>query len=259
MKVFVYGAGVLGSLYAARLQESGNDVTILARGDRLKEIQTQGIVLEHVLTGERTTTWVNAVEKLEGNDNFDLILVIVRKNQVSAILPALSANKGSSLVLFMVNNPSGYTEWIQAVGKERLLIGFPGAGGTRTDGVVRYHILEGVLQPTTFGELDGCKTERLKMVESLFQKAGFPTALCTNMSAWQKYHVAWVSPLANALYMVGVDGHRLARRPDVVILCVQAIREGFKALKSLGFPITPAKLKVFEVLPISLLGTVLRL
>ena len=134
MKVFVYGAGVLGSLYAARLQESGNDVTILARGDRLKEIQTQGIVLEHVLTGERTTTWVNAVEKLEGNDNFDLILVIVRKNQVSAILPALSANKGSSLVLFMVNNPSGYTEWIQAVGKERLLIGFPGAGGTRTDG-----------------------------------------------------------------------------------------------------------------------------
>ncbi len=30
MKILVYGAGVLGSLYAARLRESGQDVSILA-------------------------------------------------------------------------------------------------------------------------------------------------------------------------------------------------------------------------------------
>lgn len=30
MKILAYGAGVLGSLYAARLRESGQDVSILA-------------------------------------------------------------------------------------------------------------------------------------------------------------------------------------------------------------------------------------
>ena len=39
MKILVYGAGYIGSLYAAKLEESGNDVTILARGLWFKEIQ----------------------------------------------------------------------------------------------------------------------------------------------------------------------------------------------------------------------------
>jgi 2-dehydropantoate 2-reductase len=39
VKILVYGAGVLGSLYAAKLAESENDVTILARGQRLIEIR----------------------------------------------------------------------------------------------------------------------------------------------------------------------------------------------------------------------------
>ena len=34
MKILFYGAGVLGSLFAARLQESGQEVSILARGQR---------------------------------------------------------------------------------------------------------------------------------------------------------------------------------------------------------------------------------
>jgi len=34
-RILVYGAGPLGSLFAARLQEGGNDVSILARRKRL--------------------------------------------------------------------------------------------------------------------------------------------------------------------------------------------------------------------------------
>ena len=34
MRVLVYGAGVLGSQYAVRLQDAGHDVTLVARGDR---------------------------------------------------------------------------------------------------------------------------------------------------------------------------------------------------------------------------------
>ena len=39
MKILVYGAGTIGSLYAAKLKDAGHDVTILARGRRLHEIR----------------------------------------------------------------------------------------------------------------------------------------------------------------------------------------------------------------------------
>jgi 2-dehydropantoate 2-reductase len=42
----VYGAGVQGSLYAARLAETGHDVTLLARGARLEMLGARGVVLE---------------------------------------------------------------------------------------------------------------------------------------------------------------------------------------------------------------------
>ena len=51
---------------------------------------------------------------------YDLVVVVMRKNQVPAVLPILSANQRTLSVLFMVNNPSGYDDWIQAVGRDRL-------------------------------------------------------------------------------------------------------------------------------------------
>jgi len=64
MKILFYGAGVLGSLYAARLQGAGQEVSILARGQRLADIREHGIFLEDGDTGKRTTTRVKAVDRL---------------------------------------------------------------------------------------------------------------------------------------------------------------------------------------------------
>ncbi len=41
MKILIYGAGVIGSLFAAKLFFSGQDVTVLARGKRFEEISKQ--------------------------------------------------------------------------------------------------------------------------------------------------------------------------------------------------------------------------
>ena len=38
-KIFVFGAGVLGSLYAGKLHQAGYEVTLLARGNRLAELK----------------------------------------------------------------------------------------------------------------------------------------------------------------------------------------------------------------------------
>ncbi|HYO18130.1 MAG TPA: 2-dehydropantoate 2-reductase N-terminal domain-containing protein, partial [Dermatophilaceae bacterium] len=77
------GAGVLGSLFAARLKDSGHDVTALARGKRFDEIAAQGIVLEHALKGTRSVTRVAVTRELRPDDCYDLVLVVMRRNQVA--------------------------------------------------------------------------------------------------------------------------------------------------------------------------------
>lgn len=47
-KILVYGAGPLGSVFASKLKQGGNDVSILARGTRLGELREHGIVLVDV-------------------------------------------------------------------------------------------------------------------------------------------------------------------------------------------------------------------
>ena len=233
-------------------------MTVLARGKRFDEIQAQGIVLEHALKGTRSVTAVDVTRDLKPDDSYDLVLVVMRRNQVADVLPALAASRKTPLVVFMVNNPLGYAEWLKAVGRDRLLVGFAGAGGTRVQGVVYYHVVSPLLQPTTFGEPEGGVTERVEAVARIFKRAGFPTAVCSDMDAWQKTHVAWVSAMANGLYMAGGSGEALASRPDVLRLTVLAIREGFAVLRALGIPVTPGKLRAFERIPRPILVAVLR-
>ncbi|MBE9103381.1 ketopantoate reductase family protein [Vacuolonema iberomarrocanum] len=257
MKVLFYGAGVIGSLYAARLQEAGCDVSILARGQRLKDLRKYGIGLEQALTGKQTIVHVNVVEQLSPEDAYDLIVVAMRKNQVSAILPILSAHQRTPNVLFMVNNPSGYEEWLQAVRRERLLLGFPGAGGTLEGHIVRY-LVSSRIQPTILGEPNGQVTPRLREIARTFKRAGFPVAISRNIDAWQKTHVALVTPIANALYMAGGDRYRLVQMPEALHLMVRAMREGFQVLQALDIPITPAKLRLWEWLPEPMLVALLK-
>ena len=248
-KILVFGAGVLGSLYSARLKQSGQEVTILARGKRFKEITKNGIELEDALSGKKDIVQLPAVTELKHDDAYDWIVVLVRKNQVSDVLPILSSNQKTPNILFMVNNPSGYDDWISAVGSKRLVIGFAGAGGQKNGSIVRYKIVSGLLQPTIFGELDGAKTARLKELVHTFESAGFPTVISSNMDAWQRTHVAWVSPLSNAIYKMNGDNLKLAQSSETLSLLIKAVREGFQCLRSVSIPIKPWKIRIMECLP----------
>jgi 2-dehydropantoate 2-reductase len=257
MKFLVYGAGVLGSLYAAKLQESGQDVTVLARGRRLEQIREHGIVLVEEGTGVFTTTRVRTIERLEPDDAYDFVLVVMRKNQVGAVLPALAASRATPNVVFMVNSATGGDEMISLLGKERVILGFPGAGGAREGHVVHYRLATAV-QPNTFGEPDGRVTERLRQLGQAFTAAGLPVVFSAHMDAWLKTHVALVSPIANALYLAGGDNYRLARTPDGLVLMVRAIKEGLRVLKALNIPIEPAHYRALLWIPEPVLVGMLR-
>lgn len=51
MRILVFGAGVIGSVYAAHLLRAGHEVTLLARGQRLADLTASGLVVENAESG----------------------------------------------------------------------------------------------------------------------------------------------------------------------------------------------------------------
>lgn len=256
MKILVYGAGSIGSLFAARLKDGGHEVSLLARGQRLSDLREHGLVLVDTQTGEQTVAQVDLVERLEAQDAYDLVLVILRKNRVRDILPILAENRCTPNVLFLMNNAAGPGELVEALGKERVLIGFPMAGGYRHGPVVHYLAgPPGKKAVIPYGEVDGWITERARQVGAvLASMPGFEAELHTDMDAWLKTHVALLMPsLAPAMFAAKLDNLRLARTRDLLVMVVRAIREGFQVLRALGIPVTPSKMKMYDWMPEPLL------
>jgi 2-dehydropantoate 2-reductase len=71
MKILVYGVGVIGSVYAALLQESGCNVVLLARGPRADALRLHGLLLEEAASGKRTTTPITIIDHLAPAESYD--------------------------------------------------------------------------------------------------------------------------------------------------------------------------------------------
>jgi 2-dehydropantoate 2-reductase len=242
MKVLVYGAGVIGTLYAARLQGAGHEVTVLSRGSRLEDIQRHGLILEDVRTGTRSVTRVAVVGELLAKDSFDMALVAVRRDQLSGVMPALAANDNIPLFLFLLNNPSGSAAVVDVIGPDRVLLGFPGAGGAMEGHVVRYVMI--AQQPTTIGEPSGMRTARLQTLLELLHACGFKVRIDDDMDAWLMAHAFFVTSVSGAIYLAGGHCRELSRSPALLKLMVDGTREGFSAVRVLGQPVHPFALKV---------------
>ncbi len=250
MRILVYGAGVVGSLYGAWLQEAGHEVTVLARGERLKDLEKHGILIEDMVSYHFTVTRVNVVAKLEPDASYDLAIVALRKNQVSSALQALKEATNIPDVLFLGNNAAGPDDYVDALGAERVLMGFGNASGYLEGKVIHYVLGRGQAKPwLVMGEVDGQATPRTRRIADAFESAGIEVSISDNIDAWLKTHAAIISPVANALYLAGGDNYRLANTRDGLLLAVCAIREGFKVLHALDIPVTPASLRVIEWVP----------
>jgi len=90
MRMLFFGAGVLGRVFAARLQEAGVDVAVLARGRRLADIREHGIVLEKFESGQQTSTRVKVVDRMPRDEHFDVCVVPIQATQVATALPTLA-------------------------------------------------------------------------------------------------------------------------------------------------------------------------
>lgn len=249
MRILVYGAGNIGRVYAGLLSHAGHEVSILARGPRLLQLRKDGIKLEDFVTGRKTTAHPPVVDQLAPHDTYDLVLVALGRDHVEEVLPILAQNPNTPSVMFFGNNAAGPQALVDALGKKRVLLGFPGAAGIPIDGGIRYVITSAQEQPTTIGELDGNLTPRLSAIAEALRGAGFNVAVSRQMEAWLQTHAAEILPTAYALYMTAEDPQRLARTRDALVLMVRAIREGYRILRANRIPLVPRRHHIFRWIP----------
>jgi 2-dehydropantoate 2-reductase len=238
MKILFFGAGPLGSVYAHLLHENSEDVTVLARGERYDWLKENGLVLINEITGQKDSSRVKAVNELKPEDEYDLVIVLIRKNKLQPVFEILATCPGVKNILFMGNNALGFDEYLKHLPAEKVLIGFPGAGGGIREQVVHYADREkpnGKRRAVTIGEIDGRNKERTLAVKNLFESAGVPVDLTHDIDGWLKYHVALVSPLVGALYKHACDNYQAGKDKETLRTLVRAAKEGGRVLKALGF------------------------
>lgn len=249
MRLLIYGAGVIGSLYAAVFSGAGYDTTVFARGKRLEVFEEHGLRYEK--KGRIYKANINVIKKLGNNDRYDFIFLTVKENQVYPALEELSFNISPNIVT-MVNTLEPYENWERACGKGRVIPAFPGAGGGYEEGVLKAEFLPWIIQPTTFAEINGCWSERLERLAGIFQKSGVPYQVARDMHRWQVCHLALVVPIADAYYKAK-DPEAVWLEKDVVAGAAREIQDNFKTLCHAGIGLSPWKLNLFRLLPVGIL------
>lgn len=227
MRILVFGAGVIGSVYAGRLLRAGHEVTLLARGRRLADLREHGLVLDNAESGQREVWPVTVVDAPEPEREYDLVLVAVRAEQFLTALPVLREVPANADVLFF-GNTTGQTAQLRDALGQRALFGFPATGGVRDGPAIRYVLI--AQQQTMLGEATGAVTDRVRLLRAVLQEAGLPTTISTNIDGWLLGHAAFVVPIAFALYLVNTDPARLAADRQALQTMVRATRQAFRAL-----------------------------
>ncbi|EMB43153.1 ketopantoate reductase family protein [Treponema denticola] len=252
MKLLIYGAGVIGSLYAAAFAKAGYDTTVYARGKKLETLKTRGLLYEK--NGKQYKAKVKVIDALQNDDIYDFIFLTVKENQVHTALEELQSN-GSPNIVTMVNTLEPYADWENLCGEGRIIPAFPGAGGSYEDGVLKADFTPSLIQATTFAEIGGNTSERLKKLTALFKTAGVPYRIVKDMHAWQLCHLALVVPIADAYYKAE-NPEEVWKEAGIMNDTARQIKNNFQKLYRSGVKLSPPEMHLLRLLPAPILQAV---
>jgi 2-dehydropantoate 2-reductase len=226
MKMLIVGAGVIGTVYGAHLAAAGNQVSVLSHGRRTDEVAAGGLCAHDVLGGGRVGAAAEVVPEAVGD--YDVVLVAVRRDQLSSACAGLAVLAGKPAVVFFGNNPSGRAA-IPGDVLGDVYLGFPGVGGVMAGGTADYVRIR--QQPTAFPK---ASDPRLAVLEATLSGRGFGVQRVTDMDGWLAYH------------RCGTDPVRLAADRATLTLMCRAITGAFAGLRADGTAGLPRNLAVLH-------------
>jgi 2-dehydropantoate 2-reductase len=251
MKIAILGAGGVGGYFGARLAESGQDVTFVARGAHLDAMRSNGL---RVLSpkGDAHLENVNATDDPAGVGTVEVIIVAVKAWQLDDAIASMKPMVGTeTVVLPLLNGVEAPSRLATAFGRERVLGGLCGIlAHIERPGVIRH---AGPEPRIVLGELDNKRSVRIERLLRALLDAGVHTEVPPDIDAalWRKFMfiapASGVGAVTRAPYGVMLDV------PEVRDLLTRAVRETLAVGQATGIALNGADvdavLGLFAIVP----------
>ena len=192
LRIAVIGAGAVGGVFGARLQQAGHDVVFLARGATHDVLRRDGLFLASI-DGDLRLPHVQVTDDASTIGIVDVVLVCVKATQVAAIAPSLRPLVGPATAVIPLQNGVESSSHLAAAlgsrhvleGLARVLVELDGPGRVRHTAVTP--IVE-------FGLRAGAPTEspayaQIARFASAIRESGLHAVLPPDMGVayWEKF------------------------------------------------------------------------
>lgn len=219
MRILMFGRGVIATIYGRVLSAAGHDVEFYVRPGRAAdygdEVQLDWIDGRRKPFGRRVREPFHATlrESLDPGDGFDLIVLSVGHHRLAEAAAFLAPRLGTATVLVFGNLWEEPLAAVAPIPADRLVFGFPQAGGGfRDDGVLWGAMLASVVIGTTHAS----PTRPEREVIAAFGQAGLAVRQEEDMRGWLWLHfIADAGMFAQAMRsgsLANMIGDRLAFR-----------------------------------------------
>ena len=198
MKIAIIGCGAMGSVYAALLADSGNDVwAIDTWGEHISAIRSNGLRVEGA-SGDRTVS-MNATTNASDAGECELIIVATKASGVPAAAVAAKSIAGPKSIILTIQNGLGAAERIaESIDTNQVMIGVVGGFGASMKAPGHAH--HNGMQLVRIGEMNGGVSDRLEKVVNAWDNAGFTAKGYPDIHQmiWEKFicNVTYSGPCA---------------------------------------------------------------
>ncbi|MFP4289433.1 MAG: ketopantoate reductase family protein [Bacteroidales bacterium] len=193
--ISVVGAGGIGGFFGAKLARAGFHVDFIARGEHLKAMQQNGLVVKSI-QGDFTLNSVNASNHFEIVKNADLVILGVKAWQVKEVALAIEPFlKPDAVVLPLQNGVMATYELTQVLDEKNVVSGLCRIiSKIEAPGVINHFGVDPVI---VFGETDNKITDRVFAMKKIFDQSGIDNKVSENIQSdlWEKFINICVSGL----------------------------------------------------------------
>ena len=223
MKIAIIGCGAMGSVYAALLADSGNEVwAIDTWEDHISAINRNGLRVEGA-SGDRTVS-INATTDPRSAGECELIIVATKASGVAAAAVAAKSIAGPNSIILTIQNGLGAAERIaESIETKQVMIGVVGGFGASMKGPGHAH--HNGMQLVRIGEMNGGVSDRLEKVVQAWVSAGFTAKGYPDIHQmiWEKFicNVTYSAPCALMNATIG----QIQENPDSWSVALSCAKE----------------------------------
>jgi 2-dehydropantoate 2-reductase len=228
----ILGAGALGSILAAHLARSAHQVIVLARGERARRIEREGLRITGLAEISVPVTVLTDPAQLEAAE---CLIVATKTPGTRAALQSL--RHVAADCAFSVQNGVLKNELLcGAFGTDRVFGALANTSGeVREDGAVLFTRNVNLM----LGELDGRESERARALASMIDAAGVRASAVPRILSWEwSKFVAWL-PLMSLAVITRAPTWQYLSDAGTALVLVRMAREAVRLASACGVSLLP--------------------